>query len=179
MARYSDIRRAAQLKASLDRYTTYLSTPRTPDLNSRGDRAVQVSAGVIPFSLDIAGDMVATSAPQTGETRLKTAINAISGAKVFTGAEVTGDVDSLNAFKPARVTTFENATKTKTIATSDVTGARYLKYAGDRFSLPFGKDTKAGTEKLVDVFDAIKAALKARQNLDVNRVSVVPERYSY
>jgi hypothetical protein len=79
----------------------------------------------------------------------------------------------------ARVTTFENATRSVSVATSDVTSQRYLKYSGDRFSCAFGKATKAGTGKMVDLFDALKSALKARDGLAINRVSLTPERYAF
>jgi len=179
MARYSDIRRGAQLQAALTAYTTYLTTARTPNLSTTNDRPVQIGAGVIPFGTDIAGDMVSVNCPQTGATRLKTLIDGVDGAKVFTAAEVTGDIEDIIGFKPARITTFENATKTKTIETSEVTGQRYLKYAGERFSAPFGRETKAGTDRMIPVFNALKAALLARTGLAVNRVSLSPEKFDF
>lgn len=180
MGRYSDIRRAAQLNQALTNYTSYLTTPRTPNVNSRGALAAQKTIGVIPFDLDITDDYIAVRSPESGVARLQTVIDGVSGLKVFDTNELTGlTAASITGFKPARVTTFENTTRSVAVSTSDVTNQQYLKYNGDRFSCAFGRQTSAGTGKMIDLFDTLKAALKARSNLEVNRVSLVPERYRF
>ena len=180
MSRYSDIRRGAQLNQSLTRYTSYLTTPRTPNVNSRGALDAQQSVGVIPFDLDITDDYVAARSPVAGVSRLQSVIDGVSGLKVLAGNDLTGQTaQAVTGFKAARVTTFENATRGVTVATSDVTNQQYLKYSGDRFSCAFGRATAAGTGKMIDLFDALKGALKARTGLAINRVSLTPERYAF
>ena len=180
MSRYSDIRRGAQLNQALTRYTSYLTTPRTSNVNSRGALDAQQTVGVVPFDLDITGDYVAVRSPVAGVSQLKDEIDGVTGLKVLAAADLNSKTaQAVTGFKPARVVTFQNATRAVTVATSDVTSQQYLKYSGDRFSCAFGRATKTGTGKMVDLFDALKVALKARTGLAVNRVSLTPERYSF
>jgi hypothetical protein len=136
--------------------------------------------GVIPFDLAITDDYVAARSPVAGVGRLQSVIDGVSGLKVLAGGDLTGKTaQSVVGFKAARVTTFENATRVVTTATSDVTSQRYLKYSGDRFSCAFGRATAAETGKMIDLFDSLKGVLKARGSLEINRVSLTPERYSF
>lgn len=175
MARFSDIKQGGLLKQKLDFYTERLKNPPPRRLNSRGDRPPSRLVFLNPFGLDISTDeLVSVNNNTAGYTRLQTAINTAN-----TGAEVLGElgsktVASVGRFRPARVVTFENASKTKSTPLSGFTGQEYLKYAGQTFSCAFGR--KAQTDDQYDAANAIKAILKARSGLPVNRVSITPER---
>lgn len=175
-ARYSNIRQGRQLNDALGNYITYLQTPRTPKINSRGDRPPSQVVYVVPFGQDLATDEVTpVNSPTAGVGRLSGLINAAgTGGEVLTtlGAKTPAYVEGFN---PARLVTFENATKTKTVATSDVTKLPYLKYTGERFTCAFGR--KTATDDLEDVFQALYAAARARTGLQVNRISLVIERF--
>jgi hypothetical protein len=142
--------------------------------------ATQWSVGVIPFDLNITGDYVPCRSPKTGVETLQSTIDTTAGLKILAPTELTGKTpQATTGFKPARVTTFENATRLATPDLSQVTGQSYLKYTGSRYSSAFGKATKTDTGKMVDLFSALKFNLKARQNLAINRVSLTPERYAF
>lgn len=176
MSRYSDIRRGAQLKTALDNYVQYLQTPRAPRLNTRGARAAQIRTFIVPYGIDIAADeVVPVSSPAAGYNRLQGLINSTNN----TQAEVTNDVGTKTptnvvGFSPARLVTFENATRSVTTPTSDVTKREYLKYAGTRFQCAFGR--KVAADDLYDAFQILKTAALGRPNLAVNRVSLINER---
>jgi hypothetical protein len=175
MGRFTDIRRGGELNRKLTRYTQYLQNPPAPRLNSRGDRDPSRLVYLNPFSIDIGTtEILEATANTEGYTLLSTFINGTS-----TGAEVAatrGDntVKDVGRFRAAKVTVFQNATKTKTTPNSRFTGEPYLKYAGTTYSCPFGR--KTATDDIQDAYRSIRAALKARTGLLVNRVSLQPER---
>jgi hypothetical protein len=174
MGRFSDIKRGGDLKAKLDAYALYLQNPPARRLNSQGDRAPSQQAYLVPFSLNLETDeVVAVTANRDGYTQLANAVNQGAKSEVLNalGSKTVADV---GRFRPARVNVFQNATKTKTTPNSRFTGKPYLKYAGDSYSCPFGR--KAAADRLQDSFGIIRAALKARPNLLVNRISLQPER---
>lgn len=177
MSRFSDIRRGAQLNAKLQAYITYLSTPRTPNLGTRGARDPQIQLYVVPYSFDVATDeVVPVRAPVDSWNLLSTFING-AGAQ-SEAVNTLGSKVPLNSpgFRPARVIVFQNTTRSVTVTTSDITGGKYLKYAGTRHQSPFGR--KVATDDMVDGYNIIEAALKARTGFEVNRVSLQPERVS-
>jgi hypothetical protein len=178
MTRYSDIRRGAQLNEALTNYVQYLTTPRTPKTNTRGARPAQQQVFVLPYSIDLGTDqVVAVKSPTEGVNRLVPLINNTTDtqAEVLTAKGSKTPV-VIQGFSPARLVTFENTTRSVTVATSDITKSKYLKYAGDRYQCAFGK--KAANDDINDAFNILLAAAKARTGLEVNRVSMQPERIS-
>lgn len=175
MSRYSRIRQGAQLNNALTNYINYLSTPRVPNLNSRGARDLSQRVYVTPFKIDIAADEVAmVRVNPAGFTRLAARINGAG-----TGASVeqnlgANSVVALPKFSAARVVLFHNATRVVNVATSQVTNSRYLNYAGDRFSCPFGRNLENDDE--ADAFLAVKAAVQAAETGAVVRVSWTREK---
>jgi hypothetical protein len=175
MGRFSDIRRGGELKQALDSYVQYLQNPPARQINSRGDRDPSITAYVTPFGFDIEADeVVEVSANEQGFNRLQAIVNGAGTGAQVSNALGSASVTQVGRFRPARVTTFENGTKTKTVERSRYTNQQYLKYAGDRFSCPFGRNT--ATDDIDDAYQQIRAALKARAGLAVNRVSLSPER---
>ena len=174
MGRFSDIKRGGELKTKLDRYTQYLQNPPARRLNSQGDRAPSQQVYITPFSFDILGtETVAVNANRDGFTQLATAINGGARSEVLAaiGSKTPKDV---GRFRPARVSVFQNPTKTKTTPNSKFTGQPYLKYAGDSYSCPFGRKTVG--DDIQDAYAIVRTALRARPNLLVNRVSLQVER---
>jgi len=174
--------RGAQLKAAQDRYFQYRSTARPARVGTRGDRPAQSKVGVIPFDLELAADsVIPVNSPTSGVTRLSGAINVINGLKVFSGESLTGKtLVSQTGFSPARVVTVEGTSKTAVAATSQITGQSYLKYTGtDRYSCAFGRDSVTSPKGMVSVFLSLKAALQNRDGLQINRVSLTPERFKF
>lgn len=177
--RYSRIREAGQLNLALTNYIQYLTTPRTRNIGTRGARPDSKAVYVVPFGFDIATDEVVrvqNSVP--GYTALATRVNtAGTGAEVV---DVLGSktVATVGQFTPSRVVFFRNATRSTTVARSEVTNLQYLKYNGDRDSCAFGR--KTATDNEYDAFESIKSGiLQANASLAVKRVSLSREKYSY
>lgn len=177
--RYSRIREAGQLNIALTNYINYLTTPRTQNIGSRGARPASKSAYVVPFGFDVATDeVVRVQNSVAGYTALATRINTTG-----TGAEVTDTLGSktlatVGQFSPARIVWFRNATRSTTVARSEVTNLEYLKYNGDRSSCAMGR--KTSTDNEYDAFESVKSViLAANTSLAVNRISLSREKYSY
>ena len=175
--RYSDIKRGARLNAELTRYVAYLenSATRVPNLNSRGDRDPSTNGSVAPYGFDLAsGEEALVEAPTPSFAKLNTVIGTAADAAFSSPA--AANARKINGFNPAKIVYFENTTKTKTVATSAVTGARYLKYAGTRYSMPFGR--QSATSNLYDGFDAIRRTIQTSiTNQQVQRISLTPEKF--
>ncbi len=175
--RYSDVKRGAALNAQLTRYVAYLQSAATrpPKLNSRGDRDPSTPGSVNPFGFDLAaGEEALVQAPTPSFTKLNTVIGTAAEAG-FSSPPIAG-ARKVTGFSPARIIYFENSTKTKTIATSAVTGAQYLKYAGTRYSMPFGRQTD--TSNLYDAFDSIRRTIETTiTSQQVQRISLQPEKF--
>ncbi len=179
--RYSDIINSARLRPALDRYVQYLegAVTRPSRINTQGDRAAVNPVFIYPFGLDLATNQVITAFySTTRDNVLVPFINAVTGINVDTTLGSNTPVER-PGFRAARVVWFRNATKTKTVGTSDVTGLQYLKYAGTRSSCPFGRDDATSPADMFDAFSSVKTALKAQQNLAVNRVSLTKESFKY
>jgi hypothetical protein len=175
--RYSDIRRAAQLKAALDNYVDYLQTPRPPRLNTKGPRDNSQVVFLAPFTISVGTDeVVAARVNPAHYTKLGATINGASGAEVL-AAIGTKELIDLGQFTAARLVLFENSTRSVTVETSEVTGTQYLKYAGERYSCPFG--AQAATDDMIDAYQAAKAAVLVAgvtASADVKRVSLIREK---
>lgn len=175
--RYSDIKRGAALNARLTRYVAYLQNAanRTPKLNSQGDRDLSTIGSVSPFGLDLAtGQEALVQAPTPSFTKLNGVISTAPEA-AFSSPPIAG-ARKIPGFSPARIIYFENATKTKAIATSAVTGGQYLKYAGTRYTMPFGRQTT--TSNLYTAFDGIRRTIETTiTGQQVQRISLTPEKF--
>lgn len=178
MSRYSDIKRGQRLNQALTAYTTYLTTPRTPNLNTRGARPAQTTLYVEPYGFDIASDqIVAVRNPTEGYNQLNTLINGAGLQSLVANALGGKTAISRTGFTPARLITFQNNTRSVSVSTSNVTGQRYLKYSGNRYACAFGK--RVAGDDLIDAINALRSAAKARTGFEVNRVSVTPERIKF
>ena len=173
--RYSDIRRGAQLARDLTNYTTYLSTPREPRVNSRGARATQRTLYITPFGQDIAAaEVVRARSAADSYTALQPYLVSGNGAQVDTAPGANSTI-RIPGFRAARVVWFRNSTRSVQEVRSRVTNRAYLKYNGDTDSCVFGRATASDDE--MDVFNAIKDdILQANAGLAVNRVSLTRER---
>lgn len=178
-SRYSRIRQGAQLNIALTNYIQHLTEPRTPDVGSRGPRPPRKSVYVTPFGFDLpTGELARASNGVDDYAVLATQINAAG-----TGGEITDTLGSstiaqVGRFSPARIVWFRNTSLVTTVTRSDVTNLQYLKYSGDRSSCAFGR--AAADDNQYDAFDAIKAAiLGSNPSLELNRVSLTREKYSY
>lgn len=179
--RYSDILESARLRPALDKYVQYLqgTATRPSRINTQGDRQAVNPVYIYPFALDLGvGEVIQAFYSTTRDGALTSIINAVTGIGVETtiGAK---EVVERPGFRAARVVWFRNATKTKSVGTSDVTGLQYLKYAGTRSSCPFGRDDASSPADMFDAFGEVKASLKGQANLAVNRVSLVKESFKY
>lgn len=176
MTRYSDIKRAAKLQVGLTNYINYLQTlgTRPSRIGTQGPRNLDETLFIQPFTVTVAADEVIQARCSTeSRTKLLTIVNGAADAAVTT-ALGGNSVITLGKFRPARVVYFENSTRSVQVETSEVTGLQYLKYAGERFSLPFGAQTAASDQ--TDAFLAAKAAiLTANQAAAVKRVSLSRE----
>jgi hypothetical protein len=176
MTRYSDIKRAARLKTGLDNYITYLQTAgtRPSRIGTQGARNLNVTLYIQPFTVTVAADEYVSGRCTTeSDTKLRTVVNGANDAAV-TNTLGANTLIQLPKFRPARVLYFENSTRSVAVETSDVTGLQYLKYAGERFSIPFG--AQAATSDQTDAFLAAKAAILAANGAAaIKRVSLSRE----
>lgn len=153
--RYSDIRRGGRLNAALTAYTNYLQTAatRVPGVGTGTARPPQVDLAIVPFNADVA----------TGDfwlARVSEPARALMGSAVATRAQATSTTVAANripGYKPAKIVMFAGS-GTSTVATSAITGQRYLRYAGQTYSHPFGRAT--GTDREQEEYNAIRAALE-------------------
>lgn len=152
--RYSRILQAAYLNQAVDNYVQYIQQSATRQRNIGGGtaRPPQIDLAIQPFNVDVDSDdnwLARVGQPSRAQmsTGVGTAAQEVGGA--ITAAKMAG-------FKPARLTMFVGS-GSSTVATSAVTGLRYLKYNGTNYSHPFGK--KTGTDREQDVFLDIKSAL--------------------
>lgn len=178
MARYTDIRRGAQLKFALDNYVDYLQNLGQGEsgIGQGTERGAQSTVYVVPFGKDVTLDtIVETRVTATHLTALKESIDTSTEAEILDAAG-NKTVSKIHGFRPARIVWFRNTAKQKTVETSKVTKLKYLKYAGDRFSAPFGRKTDNSDQ--VDAYNSIRSILKAKSDYAVNRVSLVRERFA-
>lgn len=179
--RYSDITGSARLRPALDRYIAYLqgTATRPSRINTRGARGASQTVFVNPFGFDVGlEEVIGVTVKPEDFTALSVRVNeAGTGAEVL-AAKGTKTAVERAGFSPARVVYFSNATRSVTVATSDITGLEYLKYAGDRQSCPFGR--KTATDDMEDCFQLIKAGIQiADASKVIKRVSLTKERLSY
>lgn len=178
MARYSDIRRGGELKYALDNWVKHMTDyeNRESNIGQGKERGTQKTLFVVPFMKDLTLDQVVEVGATADQFAvLKEFIDAADGAEVLDAVGSKTPV-TIKGFRPARVTWFRNATKTKTVATSKITKLKYLKYAGTRYASPFGR--KSDTSDQLDAYNSIRTGLKAKEGFAVSRVSLVREKFS-
>ena len=180
MSRYSDIRRGAQLAAAQQAYIQHISTPRDPDIGSRGARPPQRPVYLVPFGFDLgdAADVIQVNNSVQGYTALAASVNAAAGAAI-TDTLGASNITPINGFSPARVVWQRAANKVLVARRSKVTNQQYGAYDNlQRDSCAFGR--AAEDDDMHDVFAAIKGGiLTANAGLEVNRVSLTRERRRY
>lgn len=182
MARFSDIRRGAELKYAFDNWVNYMTDyeNRPSNIGQGTPRGEQKDVYLTPFGEDVAADELAKASVTVAHLEvLRPHIAAVTAASLVE-PDSDGNLGGKKAtdiigFRPARVVWFRNQNKVSTVATSKVTKLRYLKYEGDRYSCPFGKGTANDDQQ--DAFKALKARLRA-QTFATNRVSLVREKYA-
>lgn len=180
--RYSRILDSARLAPAVDRYIQYLTgqAQRPSRIGQGGPRGATARAFYVPFGTDLGeGQVLSASVNPTHYADLAPTINSPG-----TGAAVTNDLGAdelspVTGVRPARVVWFRNATRSVQVATSDITGLKYLKYAGERSACPFGRPSANSTSDLFDAFSEIKGLLLDRPGLDINRVSLIREDKKY
>lgn len=172
--RYSDIKRAANLKTALDNYTAYLATPRTPKVGLGQPLSERVQLELESFGGGGGGAPISVRAAKSGFDRLGADINAVAGAAVVAATATSAVV---RGFKAASVITFENATRAAASKDSAITKQPYLKYTGERFACPFGAGAAGAKE--IEIGKLLISKMKQRTGLVINRVSITPERMSY
>lgn len=173
MGRYSDIKRGAKLKVGLDNYINHLQTmgTRPSRIGTRGAMNLDETLFIQPFTVTVGlTEYLQARCTTESRTKLLTIVDGAADAAIST-AIGGGDLITLSKFRPARVVYFENSTRSVSVQTSDVTGLQYLKYAGERFSIPFGAQT--ATSDQTDAFLSAKAAiLTANAAAAIKRVSL-------
>lgn len=151
--RYSNIRQGAILNAALNRYVQYLTDiDRVPNVGGGRERSPTVVLSLEPFGFDIAaGTGVRATTTQRSRQVMQAGIGtrAIAPAAGATNQRIPG-------FKAAKAVLFLG-TGASTVATSQITGLRYLKYGGESYSHPFGRAAAGDAE--YDAFSEIQTAL--------------------
>jgi hypothetical protein len=167
------LREAIRTAATLERYIQNIrdSATEQPNLNSRGPRSRTRQVAVVPFSFDMPAN---TFALVTTTDRSWTAMSA---ALTNFADDTIGslDVQKVSGLTPAKILYFQAASRSVSIETSERTGLRYLKYAGNNYSAPFGRGTD-GTQDQYDVFTEIRNELLPSGYTGIRRVSHSVER---
>lgn len=175
--RYSDIKRAYQLKNALDGFVNHIQTSATRPrrINTRGALNLNKIVYVAPFTAHVDVDEVCAARTNDESWQaISPSILGGSSAADVVDALGTKTLVSLPSFRAARIVFFTNATRSVTVETSEVTGLQYLKYAGNRYSCPFGANTDAIDQ--MEAFAEVKAHLLTTfANNDVKRVSLSRE----
>lgn len=175
--RYSDIKRAAKLEQARQAYIAYLqgAAARPSGIGTQGARDLSQILYVAPFTVTVEPDEVL---PARCNPQHFVAIGAnINASTIAEAADALGakSVISLPKFAAARVVFFRNNTRQASVETSDVTGLKYLKYTGTRFSVPFGAGTAAAD--MMDAFLDVKSRiLTANVAAATKRVSLIREK---
>lgn len=165
--RYSDITRGPLLAQMYQRYKTWQDRPledRFQNVGNGGDRSPTVIIAVVPFGYDLPGS--STGYRVKSNTRNRGQLGTAVGARATT---TLTDAVLGAGFTPAKVK-MKVVTGT-TVATSEITGRRYLKTNGESYLHPYGQ---TGTEKEYEAFEAIVAAATGANR----RFSYSPERFS-
>lgn len=165
--RFSRIREASYLNQAVNNYVAWLQNAATRPRNVGGGvaRPPSVELAIEPFGFTVAvGTAVRATATTAARTQMSSAIGSYATPA---GGGIT--LQRIPGFKAARVSLFVG-TGNSTVATSEITGLRYLKYGGNSFSHPFGQSV--GTDLEYEVFGAIRTALAGANR----RISYAPEQ---
>ena len=179
--RFSRILGSSRLRPAADRYIQYLSgtLTRPSRVGQGGPRQATQSVYYYPFGLDLPTDQVLTAKVDPAHYNiLAPVINGVTGVEITNGLGAK-TLSPLRGISPARVVWFRNATRSVQVATSTITGLEYLKYNGDRYACPFGRDGATSTADMYDAFSEIKGDLLSTPGFVISRVSIQRERLSY
>lgn len=178
--RFSRIRQGAYYNEGLNNYIQYLQTAATrprqlltrPEMNF-------ISVFLWPFGADLGGttERVEGRAQDGHYTVLAPLINGTGTGAQVSNTVTPGSLVSFGKFRPARVIWQRNASKARSVETSQITGLQYIKYDTERLSCPFGRAADGDT--IYDSFNALKGVLKSQTGLAVNRVSLSEENIDY
>ncbi|MBE9182877.1 hypothetical protein IQ268_30540 [Oculatella sp. LEGE 06141] len=148
--RFSRIRDGARLNVAFQRYREWEDerATRQPDVGGGTSRGPSVLVAITPFGRDLGtGVNAAVRVTQRARTIMGSAVGAHAPADP--GQRISG-------FIPAKIILFAG-TGTAVVATSDITGIRYLKRNGQSYTHAFGAAT--ATEREMEAFAAIQSAL--------------------
>lgn len=174
VSRFSDIKRSNKLSEAYTNYKTWQDRPYDPQPNTRGASKNTKVVYLNPFGLPVTvGELYSSKTDPNTYAELSALVNASDGGEV-TDTLGSSTVKRSRGFSAARVIWFRNASRVVSVARSEITNLQYLKYAGDRLSIPFGQAT--GTDEEISVFESIKAAALSNGSFDVSRVSLKRER---
>lgn len=174
ISRFSDIKRSNKLSEAYTNYKNWQDRPYDPQPNSRGASKNTKLVYVNPFGLPVVvGELYSSKTDPDTYPELSALVNGSDGGEV-TDTLGSSTVKRLKGFSAARVIWFRNAARTVSVKRSDITGLNYLKYTGNRLSIPFGQAT--GTDEEIAVFNSIKASALSNGSFDVSRVSLKRER---
>ncbi|MEO1349061.1 MAG: hypothetical protein AAFW84_09715 [Cyanobacteria bacterium J06635_15] len=175
MGRFSDIRRANQLAAALTALRQYEDTVREPQIGSRAGQEARQDVYLKPFGIDLGGpdERVAVSNGVDSYAILSPFIVAANGAEV-SNAIGANEITTVGGFRPARVVWRRAVNKNLIARRSKFTNQQYGTYSNvDRYSCAFGRNLE--TDNIIDVFNAIKADIKAQGGFEVSQVSLTRE----
>lgn len=180
MARFSDIRRATELKVALDNYTNYLRNAENRPTKRLQGGAVGRPRGQreIGYILPFTREVDASDRAQVGiTTRAKNfGLATLGGRLVVAAAPPAGsNILLLKRFKPATASVFDPSGPAVYVQ-SKITKLYYPKRPGESYSLPFG--ALAENEEFSTAASAVKGALFAIATGDGKRVSISFERYT-
>lgn len=163
MGRFSRIRQGARLGQAQSRYIQWLqeSATRPQRIGQGTARGPQTTIYLEPFGKSMPTGTLAISRVSN---EARTIMSAAIGPRVQTTAPTQGGV-KIPGFSPAKVILFVR-TGNGVLATSEITGLQYMKYAGNSYSHAFG--TSAATvsleyEEFCEVRDELLAGAPNRR----------------
>ena len=153
--RFGRLRQSQKLSEAYNNFKEWQDLPYDPQPGSQGQAKSRLPVYLHPFGLEFEQDEVFSSKadPDT--------FDELSGYLTGTGGAVSQTKSSteklikVSGFRAARVVIFRNGTYQASPKTSEITKQQYLKYEGERLSLPFGQ--ASGTDEMVTVFNQVRS----------------------
>jgi hypothetical protein len=169
--KFSRILQGARYNAELTAYIEYLTgkSTRQPNIGNGKARPNLTTLYVHPYAFSASATVLLQ---QSASTTAWTTYEGDLGGRTLTAVPSGSEGIKIRGAKAARIIVITGRTGEKVVKTSHVTAAKYLKYAGNSTSVPFGR---SGSTDTVDAaFTAIKALIAPSGS--TNKVYLQPEK---
>ncbi|MEM9219293.1 MAG: hypothetical protein AAGD25_33790 [Cyanobacteria bacterium P01_F01_bin.150] len=176
--KFGRLRQSSRLSDAYTNFKTWQDRPYNPQPGTRGRMKSRMPVYLHPFGITFEANEVYRSKadPDTFDTLV--AYMTGTGGSVSKTKQNTEKLITRPGFRAARVVIFKNTSYQATPKKSEITQQDYLKYSGERESIPFGQED--GLAEMITVFDQIRSKVfeALSSTHETLRVSLTPERMS-